>query len=96
MRDLMFRCSQIVRTEIDVLRGQMERNGIELFFGTASFLDPHTVRIQHLGQNIDITADCILIAVGTTPCPPRLRPLHAAAKWWTATGCSSSKRCPGR
>jgi NAD(P) transhydrogenase len=74
MRDLMLRCSQIIRTEIDVLRGQMERNGIEMFTGTASFLDPHTVRIYHFGQNTDITGDCILVAVGTTPARPDFVP----------------------
>lgn len=74
MRDLMFRTTQIIKTEVDVLRGQMERNGIELFTGTASFVDPHTVRIVNLGQNVEITADCILIAVGTTPARPDFVP----------------------
>src|SRR4029079_8454952 len=74
MRDLMFRCSHIIRTEVDVLRGQMERNGIEMYTGSASFLDPHTVRVYHMGQNIDLTGDCVLIAVGTTPARPDFVP----------------------
>ncbi len=74
MRDLMFRCSLIIKTEVDVLRGQMERSGVELYVGKASFLDPHSIRVFNLGQTIDLSADCLLIAVGTVPARPDFVP----------------------
>ena len=46
MSDLLYRCRHVVRTEVDVIRNQMARNGVAMFFGTASFVDPHTVRLD--------------------------------------------------
>src|SRR3954447_16224340 len=37
MSDLLYRSRHVVRTEVDVIRNQMSRNNIALFFGTASF-----------------------------------------------------------
>ena len=74
MRDLMFRCSQIIRTEMDLIRRQMERNNVDLLTGMASFVDPHTIHISSMGEQRDITGDCILIAVGTTPARPDFVP----------------------
>src|ERR1041385_1698865 len=47
MEDLLYRAHHVVRTEVDVIRNQMARNSVEMFFGNASFLDPHRVRIEH-------------------------------------------------
>src|SRR5687768_6406075 len=46
MSDLLYRCRHVVRTEVDVIRNQMARNNVAMFFGTASFVDPHTVRLD--------------------------------------------------
>src|SRR5438105_9921128 len=45
MGDLLYRCQHVVRTEVDVIRNQMHRNGVEMLFGDASFIDPNTVRV---------------------------------------------------
>jgi len=74
MSDLLFRSHQVVRNEVDVIRGQMTRNNIEMIEGTATFADPHTLRINEGDGVIEIKADHILIAVGTEPARPNSVP----------------------
>src|SRR5437763_13725872 len=50
MQDLLYRCRHVVRTEVDVIRSQMSRNGVHLLAGEASFADPHTVRVVRGGR----------------------------------------------
>src|SRR5215467_7574487 len=38
MGDLLFRVQHVIKTEVDVTRAQLSRNGIELLNGMASFL----------------------------------------------------------
>src|SRR5450432_3839666 len=45
MSDLLYRCQHVVRTEVDVIAAQMNRNNVSVFSGTASFVDPHTLRV---------------------------------------------------
>src|ERR1700677_716034 len=47
MSDLLYRCHHVVRTEVEVIRNQMHRNGVTVLAGAASFLDEHTVRVMH-------------------------------------------------
>src|SRR3954468_9490644 len=39
MADLGFRVNQVVKTEVDVTQAQLARNGVEVTYGRASFLD---------------------------------------------------------
>jgi NAD(P) transhydrogenase len=67
MEDLLFRTDNVIRHEIDVTRHQLMRNRVELLIGTASFADPHTVKLEDVdgrGQRI-VSAANIVIAVGT-------------------------------
>jgi NAD(P) transhydrogenase len=67
MEDLLFRTDNVIRHEIDVTRHQLMRNRVELLIGTASFTDPHTVKLEDVdgrGQRI-VSAANIVIAVGT-------------------------------
>jgi NAD(P) transhydrogenase len=67
MADLMFRTGHVVNNEIEVMRHQLLRNGIELIVAEASFLDPHTARLISLDGrgHRDVTADKIILAAGT-------------------------------
>lgn len=67
MDDLLFRADHVIQHEIDVTRHQLTRNRIEVIAGTASFIDPHTVRLQYVdGSGFrDVTAANMVIAVGT-------------------------------
>jgi NAD(P) transhydrogenase len=66
--DLMFRTDAVVRTEIDVVRHQLMRNGVDLIGAEAEFIDAHTLRLTYLdgrGQR-DATTGVVVIATGTT------------------------------
>lgn len=65
--DLSFRVQHVIKTEIDVIKAQLSRNGIELLFGAASFLDPHRIRVTSVRGQSECTADFIVIAAGTKP-----------------------------
>lgn len=67
MSDLVFRSDYVIRNEIDVTNHQLKRNGVNVLAAKASFVDKHTVRLTFFdgrGQR-DVTADRIVIAVGT-------------------------------
>jgi NAD(P) transhydrogenase len=70
MKELMARCDLVIRTEIDVIHAQMERNGVDMITGSASFVDPHTLRVARMGTTTQITGTYILIACGTVPARP--------------------------
>ena len=44
--DLLFRTDHVIRHEIDVTRHQLMRNRVDLIAAEASFVDPHTIRLQ--------------------------------------------------
>jgi NAD(P) transhydrogenase len=67
MADLAFRVQHVIKTEIDVTQAQLSRNGIDVITGTASFLDPHHLRVQSSQGHSDLEAGLIIIAVGTKP-----------------------------
>jgi NAD(P) transhydrogenase len=67
MADLSFRVQHVIKTEIDVTLSQLARNNIEMLFGCASFVDPHTIRVEGpRGANV-YGAETIVIATGTKP-----------------------------
>lgn len=67
MSDLIFRVKRVIETEISVTQAQLQRNGIELLHGTASFVGPNTIRIDGIRGSQDVTAGTIIIATGTKP-----------------------------
>jgi NAD(P) transhydrogenase len=66
--DLLFRTQHVIRHEIDVSRHQLLRNRVELINAEASFVDPHTIRLDLIDEHgyRDVTAEHVVIAVGTT------------------------------
>jgi len=70
IEDLAFRANHVIKTEIQTVQDQMARNRIELCYGTASFLDPHRLRIRSEHDTRELTGDFIIIAVGTEPARP--------------------------
>ena len=49
MADLAFRVQHVIKTEIDVTVSQLTRNGVQVLSGSASFVDPHTIRVTSRG-----------------------------------------------
>ena len=64
MSDLLFRADWVIRNEIDVIRHQLRRNGVELWEADAMFVDPHTIRLTTGdGQaHREVAADKVIIA----------------------------------
>jgi NAD(P) transhydrogenase len=65
--DLLMRIDKVVQHEIDVIRHQLMRNGVELIAASASFADPHTLRLEFLdgrGHRL-LSGRFVLIATGT-------------------------------
>ena len=67
MPDLAFRVQHVIKTEIDVTQAQLSRNGVELIVGTASFVDPKTIRVQNSRGESSYSADTFMLAPGTKP-----------------------------
>ena len=70
IEDLAFRANRVIKHEIQTVQNQMARNQVDIFFGAADFLDPHRLRIQGDHGGLELTADFIVIAVGTEPARP--------------------------
>jgi len=65
--DLAFRVQHVIKTETDITRAQLVRNGIDLLTGSASFLDPHHIRVQNSHGPQDYDASFVVVATGTRP-----------------------------
>src|SRR5438552_10978933 len=57
MADLAFRVQHVIKTEIDVTVSQLTRNGVSMLTGSATFIDPHTIRIEGVTGAADYHAD---------------------------------------
>ena len=76
MPDLVFRVQHVIRTEIDVARSQLVRNGIEVLTGVASFIDPTHVAVTNSRGTTDYQASYVVIATGTKPATSPLVPIN--------------------
>jgi NAD(P) transhydrogenase len=72
MDDLRFRCQAVMQHEQDIARAQLVRNGVDLIAGSASFLEPNRMAIANnlTGHSMEVTADYIVLAVGTKATKP--------------------------
>ena len=71
MADLLYRCNHVVRTETEVIRTQMRQNRVEMFFGSAAFSGPNSVRVTRAdGESQELIGKYVLVAVGTEPARP--------------------------
>src|SRR5437016_14630338 len=76
MADLSFRALNVIKTEIDVIRAQLSRNGIDVLTGTASFLDPQHMQIPSSRRHTKLEAGYVVIATGTKPAVSPLVPFN--------------------
>jgi len=70
MQTLIRRVDAVIAKEMDVVRQQLERNGVVMIPGKARFVDAHTIAIEGLDATTHITAAHVLVAVGTRPNKP--------------------------
>ncbi|MGE3540947.1 MAG: Si-specific NAD(P)(+) transhydrogenase [Candidatus Tectimicrobiota bacterium] len=71
MGQLLGQVEHVMQREMQVIYDAMERNDVEVLHGHASFVQPHTLRVVGLAGQRLLTADHILIAVGTQPSSPQ-------------------------
>ena len=77
MDSLRKKLESVTQIELDVIREQFDRNGIEIFAGRASFVDPHHIKIAKPNDSLVIEADKVLVACGTRPARPSHIPFDA-------------------
>lgn len=68
--ELLGSCQRIIATEMDIVRAQLSRNGVELLLGEASFTDGGGVVVRGAEVDRELTADFYLIATGSEPTRP--------------------------
>jgi NAD(P) transhydrogenase len=75
MEQLLRRVTHVIQREEEVVQDQLARNGIDLLRGRASFVDPHVLSLESGSGRRTVSAEHVLIAVGTRPSdPPNVRP----------------------
>ena len=67
---LLARVDEVVHSESEVVEDQLRRNDVALVRGEASFLGPHMLVVQTAEGWRKVSADKIVIAVGSRPAPP--------------------------
>lgn len=70
MQTLIRRVDAVIAKEMDVVRQQLERNGVVMIPGKARFVDAHTIAIEGLDATTHVTSAHVLVAVGTRPNQP--------------------------
>jgi NAD(P) transhydrogenase len=68
--DLTFRVQHVIRHELEVILDQMQRNGIDMYYGTARFTSPFTVDITSGHTVTTLTGHKYIVAVGSQPARP--------------------------
>jgi NAD(P) transhydrogenase len=69
IEDLRLKTGQVVEREVDVVRNQLMRNHVQVFEGTASFVDPHTIAVSGRDER-RVSAENVVIATGSAPARP--------------------------
>lgn len=67
IQDLLVRTNQVIAHGIDIARHQLMRNHVELISATASFVDPHTLKLDMIDGSTSrlITTGAVVVATGT-------------------------------
>jgi len=68
--DLIAVSRQVINHELDTIRDAFDRNGVELIWGSAKFLEPNMIQVTRPAESERVTADRFIIAVGTRPARP--------------------------
>jgi NAD(P) transhydrogenase len=76
MADLGFRVQHVIKTETDITQAQLSRNGIEVIYGTARFVDATHIRVENSRGVSDYEAGIIIIGTGTKPAVSSKVPLN--------------------
>jgi NAD(P) transhydrogenase len=76
----------VVQHQADVIRHKFDRNDIDIFYGLASFLDPHRIAIEGRdGSRRTCSTANVILSVGTRPARPGAIPFDNAQVFDTDT-----------
>jgi len=70
MESLQRKLDQVVRSEREIVDEQLDRNGIDVFAGQASFIDSHTIEVKTATSETHLTSEHFLLAPGSKPARP--------------------------
>ncbi len=68
--DLIYVSQQVVHNELALIRDQLERNNVELVWGSARFDQPTVIRVERPDDFEVVSGDTIIVATGTRPARP--------------------------
>jgi NAD(P) transhydrogenase len=74
--DLVEISQQVIRHEWETISEQIDRNGIDLIWGTAHFEGPNLLQVVRNDEAEMITADKFMLGVGTRPARPENIPFN--------------------
>lgn len=66
-QDVLARAHRVMSAEREVVRAQLQRNGVRLVGGHGRFAGPHTVVVEDGDDTVTLQAGRVAIAVGTVP-----------------------------
>jgi NAD(P) transhydrogenase len=78
LKNLWTAANRVIQAEIEIVQSSFARNGITVMHGAGSFVDPHTVSVQGRYQNATVTANHVLISVGSSPSYPKNVPFNTS------------------
>lgn len=82
IRDFLVHEQHVTQEERVRILDNLSRHRVQLFRGTGSFVDPHTVSIRsNDGSETRIQGDVVLIAVGSSPFRPPIYPFDDPRVW---------------
>jgi NAD(P) transhydrogenase len=95
LQALSWRAMDVARNERQALQGRLERQGVHVLHGVASFIDSHTIRIAGTDSVQELAAEKFLIASGhrNSPSsmsmfaiPMKFSSLGLSLKRWSSSG----------
>ena len=70
-QDLLSGAEAVIKSQMELRRGFYKRNWVDILDGTAKFIDPHTIQVDHInGSKKKYKADYFVIATGSHPYHP--------------------------
>ena len=86
--------SEVTQQLTSGVSGLLKGNGVEVIQGHASFAAPKTLRVERNGRSEELTADKIIIAVGSVNAVPPIENIRELSECIDSTGALSLETIP--
>ena len=94
--DLIFVSEQVIRHELDLVRGHFDRNDIELVWGEARFVSSNLLEVVRPDDAERISRRCLRDRHGVATRPARERAIRRPFACFAPTRCCGSSSFPRR